>query len=1026
MPTDPRGLRGDAPLLDAWLRFHEQPPTPFTIPGHKQRHDLVGDVVAGDVPLYAGLDTMKLATGVLAEAEARAARLWGADVCRFSVGGATHANQALALALGGDGDRVVVSRTLHRSLLLGLVLAGLEPVWVQPDVDPATGLPLGVPPAAVPRALAAHPDARAVLVGDPSYVGTVGDVAGLAEVAHAHDVPLVVDAAWAAHFGFHPDLPAHALALGADAMVVSAHKTLPAWSQAALVLARTERIDPARLDAGVEATATTSPAGAILASTDAARALLERDGEALLGPVIAAVADGPGAAAGGRRPRRPRRRRRRPAEAHPRAVRHRRRRRRRRARPARRGAAGRGRRARRPRRRGVARRHRGDRWTPSPTPSSPRWTGTAGRPGRSWARAVYRVEPVTGAAAAHRVLRRPRGGADRRRPSAGSAPSWSRPTRRASRCSRRASRSPTACSPRCARPGRRRPDRLRRRPHAGHAPGGALTCSRRRLADVVAERPVVLDGGLATLLEARGHDLSSALWSARLLRDDPEAIVAAHPSSSRRAPRWRSRRPTRCRSANLGDEAPALLRDSVRLAARARDEAAPDGWVAASVGPYGALLADGSEYTGDYDLDVAGLRAFHRPRLDVLREAGADVLAVETVPCLAEVEAVLAELDGTGHPAWLSLSAAGSAPAPASRWPRRSRWPPTCAEVIARRRQLHGTGRRAGGGRAAARGAAGGRLPEQRRRAGTPCAGPGPASRRSTPPTSRPGSPPAPGSSAAAAGSGRTTSGSSPSGWGETDPMAFHGVPSGAYERFMGRFSTPLAPVFADAALAGAADHPDVIDVGCGPGMLTAELAGAPTRPGSPPLTRPPPFLAATAVRFPRADVREASAEALPFADDTFDAALAQLVVHFMQDPAGRAAGDGPRHPARRRGGRLRAGRRRRHRPAVDVLGDGAPPSTRTGAGERSRWDADRLAGLLREVGLRDVSHELLTVTVGFDGFDDWWGPFTESVGPAGDYVAGLDPDRRERLESALRDQLGADPFEMTVGAWSAVGRVGS
>jgi lysine decarboxylase len=289
MPTDPRGLRADAPLLDAWLRFGESPPTPFTIPGHKQRTDLVGDVVAGDVPLYAGLDTMKLGAGVLAAAEARAARLWGADVCRFSTGGATHANQALALAVADDGDTVVVSRTLHRSMLLGLVLAGLTPVWVRPEVDPATGLPVGVAPASVRRALAAHPEARAVFVGDPSYVGTVGDVAGLAEAAHEHDVPLVVDAAWSAHFGFHPDLPRHALQLGADAMVTSAHKTLPAWSQAAIILARTERIDPARLEAGVEATATTSPAGAILASADAARALLERDGEELLGGAIAAT-----------------------------------------------------------------------------------------------------------------------------------------------------------------------------------------------------------------------------------------------------------------------------------------------------------------------------------------------------------------------------------------------------------------------------------------------------------------------------------------------------------------------------------------------------------------------------------------------------------------------------------------------------------------------------------------------------------------------------------------------------------------
>lgn len=289
MATDPRGLRGDAPLLDAWLRFQERPPTPFTIPGHKQRTDLVGDVVAGDVPLYAGLDTMKLSAGVLGDAEARAAQLWGADFCRFSTGGSTHANQAVALALGSDGDRVVVSRTLHRSLLLGLVLAGLTPVWVRPEVDPGTGLPLGVAPETVRRALAENPDVRAVLVGDPSYVGTVGDVAGLAEAAHEHGVPLVVDAAWAAHFGFHHDLPRHPLQLGADAMVTSAHKTLPAWSQAALILARTDRLDAARLAAGVEATATTSPAGAVLASTDAARALLERDGESLLEDALAAT-----------------------------------------------------------------------------------------------------------------------------------------------------------------------------------------------------------------------------------------------------------------------------------------------------------------------------------------------------------------------------------------------------------------------------------------------------------------------------------------------------------------------------------------------------------------------------------------------------------------------------------------------------------------------------------------------------------------------------------------------------------------
>ncbi len=129
-----------------------------------------------------------------------------------------------------------------------------------------------------------------MFLGDPSYVGTIGDLAGHAAAAHEAGVPLIVDAAWAAHLGFHPDLPPHALAAGADAMVTSAHKALPAYSQGALVFARTERLDRARLDRAFEATHTTSPTGSIPASIDAARALLARDGKELCGRLLACVA----------------------------------------------------------------------------------------------------------------------------------------------------------------------------------------------------------------------------------------------------------------------------------------------------------------------------------------------------------------------------------------------------------------------------------------------------------------------------------------------------------------------------------------------------------------------------------------------------------------------------------------------------------------------------------------------------------------------------------------------------------------
>ena len=181
-PRDPLGLAGDAPLLAGWLDWTGRAAagqlTPMSTPGHKQRQDLVGAVVRDDAPLYGGVDSIKHADVLRADAEARAAALWGADWCRFSVAGSTHGNQTFCLAIGQPGQEVIITRTLHRSLLLGLVLAGLRPVWVRPDIDPVSGLPAAVAVSTVRDALAAHPGACGVILGDPSYVGTTGDLAG--------------------------------------------------------------------------------------------------------------------------------------------------------------------------------------------------------------------------------------------------------------------------------------------------------------------------------------------------------------------------------------------------------------------------------------------------------------------------------------------------------------------------------------------------------------------------------------------------------------------------------------------------------------------------------------------------------------------------------------------------------------------------------------------------------------------------------------------------------------------------------
>ncbi len=186
--------------------------------------------------------------------------------------------------------------------------------------------------------------------------------------------------------------------------------------------------------------------------------------------------------------------------------------------------------------------------------------------------------------------------------------------------------------------------------------------TRTPLAEALRQGPVVLDGGLATELETRGHDLSSSLWSARLLAEAPAAVVAAHAAYFAAGAQIATTASYQASFAGLaaqGHDPAALMVRSVQLADQAREEAGGgQRWVAASVGPYGAALADGSEYRGDYGLSVAALAAWHRPRLEVLAGAGADVLALETIPCLAEVEALLGEVARLDVPCWLSLTCA--------------------------------------------------------------------------------------------------------------------------------------------------------------------------------------------------------------------------------------------------------------------------------------------------------------------------------------------------------------------------------
>ena len=286
-------LRDSAPLLDAYLSYFEVARTPFTIPGHKQRASRLdpdlGAIVDGDTPLYGGLDEIKLTNQTLKKAESLAATLWGADFARFSTGGSTHANQAIVLALGKPGDKVALSRTAHRSILSALVLAGLEPIWLTPQIDSATGVPTGISVNEFEKIIGEKP--IALLLTEPGYLGTLSDLEALINKAHSHSIPVIVDAAWGGHFGFSDSTPKHCLALGADALITSVHKTLPGYSASALLLAQGRFLNLDRIEQSFETTHTTSPAGAPLASIDGCRALLQTRGSELISALVENVSN---------------------------------------------------------------------------------------------------------------------------------------------------------------------------------------------------------------------------------------------------------------------------------------------------------------------------------------------------------------------------------------------------------------------------------------------------------------------------------------------------------------------------------------------------------------------------------------------------------------------------------------------------------------------------------------------------------------------------------------------------------------
>ena len=337
------------PIIDALQRFADKNQGYFNIPGHRGEKGvdahllalLGAQAFAADRTETDGLDDLHAAEGVIREAQDLAAELFGSDHCRFVVNGTTGANEAMILAAVRPGEKILVPRNAHKSVMMGLVMSGAVPVWIMPEreretntyeivrqdaglhettlkdaglhettlqdaglhettlqdaglhetalqnigmhetAEKETGLYGAVDPEKVKKILDCDPDIRAVFLVNPTYYGSCSDLKAIAEIAHAHDIPLLVDEAHGAHFTFHEDLPASAILSGADLVAQSTHKTIGSLTQSAMLHISGRRVSLSRVDDALKLVQSTSPSYLLMASLDGQRHLMAEQGHAL-------------------------------------------------------------------------------------------------------------------------------------------------------------------------------------------------------------------------------------------------------------------------------------------------------------------------------------------------------------------------------------------------------------------------------------------------------------------------------------------------------------------------------------------------------------------------------------------------------------------------------------------------------------------------------------------------------------------------------------------------------------------------
>lgn len=285
--------QNETPLFDALKAYQKRRVIPFDVPGHKhgngipELRDFLGDnTLQIDVNSMKPLDNIGNPTGVIRDAEELLAAAYGADAAFFLVNGTTFGCQAMVMAACQPGDKIILPRNVHESVIHALILSGAVPVYMQPEIIPRLGIAAGVSFDTFAQTVSENPDAKAVFLINPTYYGMTSDLERIIKLAHKSNMAVLVDEAHGAHFHFHPELPPSAVPMGADMSAVSLHKTGGALTQSSALLLNERFYRRDYIKTILNLTQTTSASYLLMASLDVARKMLATDGSRVISHVL--------------------------------------------------------------------------------------------------------------------------------------------------------------------------------------------------------------------------------------------------------------------------------------------------------------------------------------------------------------------------------------------------------------------------------------------------------------------------------------------------------------------------------------------------------------------------------------------------------------------------------------------------------------------------------------------------------------------------------------------------------------------